>query len=198
MSNTEEKKTGRPRKTNVQGATKKKELLAAAQKIITRDGVRQLTFDRIVKEANVAKGTLLYHFQTKDNLLLELVKDYVNHLDEKIQEGIDAAKDATNPVAGGFAYWYRKFYADAKTNTSFGISILTYSAKHEALLEPVRNWYEKIFERAKTAGDETADVIFAILAIEGLFYLQHLNLNTLSRAENEAVVDRIIERFKKC
>jgi hypothetical protein len=50
---------------------------------------------------------------------------------------------------------------------------------------------------AKTAGDDVLDVLFAILAVEGLFYLQHLNLNTLTPQENEQVIKRVIKRFEK-
>ena len=77
MSNATEKKGGRPPKALTQSTTKKAEILKAAQHIVVQHGVGQLTFDRIVKEAGVAKGTLLYHFKNKDNLLLELVKNYV-------------------------------------------------------------------------------------------------------------------------
>ena len=160
-------------------------------------GIGQLTFDRIVKEAGVAKGTLLYHFKNKDNLLLELVKNYVAHLDEQLKLGIAAAQNSSNTVASGFAYWYRHFYATAQTNSSFGLAILSYSAQNETLRAPIREWYEKVFDMAKTAGDDVQDVLLAILAIEGLFYLHHLNLNTLTPQENEQVIDRVIKRFEK-
>lgn len=160
-------------------------------------GIGQLTFDRIVKEAGVAKGTLLYHFKNKDNLLLELVKNYVAHLDEQLKLGIAAAQNSSNTVASGFAYWYRHFYATAQTNSSFGMAILSYSAQNETLRAPIREWYEKVFDMAKTAGDDVQDVLLAILAIEGLFYLHHLNLNTLTPQENEQVIDRVIKRFEK-
>jgi hypothetical protein len=50
---------------------------------------------------------------------------------------------------------------------------------------------------AKTAGDDVLDVLFAILAVEGLFYLQHLNLNTLSPQENDRIIERVLSRFEK-
>lgn len=197
MSNPTEKKGGSPRKTTGNGTTKRDEILLAAQRIIVQSGVRQLTFDRIVQEAGVAKGTLLYHFKNKDNLLLEIVKNYVAHLDEQLRQGIAAAKDSSNPVASGFAHWYRHFYATSETNTSFGIAILSYSAQNDRLLEPIREWYRKVFEMAKSAGDDELEVLFAVLAVEGLFYLQHLNLNTLSPQENDRIIERVISRFDR-
>jgi AcrR family transcriptional regulator len=197
MSNATEKKGGRPPKALTQSTTKKAEILKAAQHIVVQHGVGQLTFDRIVKEAGVAKGTLLYHFKNKDNLLLELVKNYVEHLDEQLKLGIAAAQNSSNTVASGFAHWYRHFYATAQTNSSFGVAILSYSAQNETLRAPIREWYEKVFDMAKTAGDDVLDVLFAILAVEGLFYLQHLNLNTLTPQENEQVIKRVIKRFEK-
>ena len=50
---------------------------------------------------------------------------------------------------------------------------------------------------AKSAGDDELEVLFAILAVEGLFYLQHLNLNTLSPQENDRIIERVISRFDR-
>ena len=77
------------------------------------------------------------------------------------------------------------------------MAILSYSAQNETLRAPIREWYEKVFDMAKTAGDDVQDVLLAILAIEGLFYLHHLNLNTLTPQENEQVINRVIKRFEK-
>ncbi len=143
----------------------------------------------------MAKGTLLYHFKNKDNLLLEIVKNYVAHLDEQLNCGIAKAKRSSNPVASGFAHWYRHFYAASKTNTAFGISILAYSAQNDELIAPIREWYEKVFAMAKSAGDDELEVLFAILAVEGLFYLQHLRLNALSPQENDQIIERVLMRF---
>lgn len=143
------KKRGTSPKALTQSTTKKAEILKAAQHIVVQHGVGQLTFDRIVKEAGVAKGTLLYHFKNKDNLLLELVKNYVEHLDEQLKLGIAAAQNSSNTVASGFAHWYRHFYATAQTNSSFGVAILSYSAQNETLRAPIREWYEKVFDMAK-------------------------------------------------
>lgn len=197
MSSSSGKICGRLPKSLARGVSKKEEILNAAQRIIVKYGVGQLSFDRIVKEAGVAKGTLIYHFKNKDNLLLEIVKNYVAHLDEQLNHGIAAAKQSTNPVASGFAYWYRHFYATSVTNASFGISILAYSAQNAQFLAPIREWYEKVFAMARHAGDDEMDVLFAILAVEGLFYLQHLNLNTLSPEENNQVIERVLSRFEK-
>ena len=115
----------------------------------------------------------------------------------QLKLGIAAAQNSSNTVASGFAYWYRHFYATAQTNSSFGVAILSYSAQNETLRAPIREWYEKVFDMAKTAGDDVQDVLLAILAIEGLFYLHHLNLNTLTPQENEQVINRVIKRFEK-
>ena len=108
-----------------------------------------------------------------------------------------ADENSSNTVASGFAHWYRHFYATAQTNSSFGVAILSYSAQNETLRAPIREWYEKVFDMAKTAGDDVLDVLFAILAVEGLFYLQHLNLNTLSPQENDRIIERVLSRFEK-
>jgi AcrR family transcriptional regulator len=52
--------------------TTKERILDAAVTILGRDGLQALTTRAIAREASVNQALINYHFQTKDNLLLEL------------------------------------------------------------------------------------------------------------------------------
>ena len=46
------------------------ELIRVAYKVMARDGVHRVPLQQIATEAGVSKGLLIYHFQTKDGLVL--------------------------------------------------------------------------------------------------------------------------------
>src|SRR5687767_12534291 len=48
-------------------------LLCAAEKVIARDGVKNLTLEGVAREAGVSKGGLLYHFPSKKELIIAIV-----------------------------------------------------------------------------------------------------------------------------
>jgi AcrR family transcriptional regulator len=49
-------------------------LLDAAEAVVVRQGIANLTLDAVAAEAGVSKGGLLYHFPTKDRLVEALVR----------------------------------------------------------------------------------------------------------------------------
>lgn len=51
---------------------KKEELLTNAAKIIYEEGIQKLTMDYLAKKSNITKGGVLYHFESKGNLLLQM------------------------------------------------------------------------------------------------------------------------------
>ncbi|MDO5303095.1 MAG: TetR/AcrR family transcriptional regulator [Clostridia bacterium] len=82
-----------PRKDNV------KELITEAlEKLMISKSFAEISTSEIASEAGISKGTLYYHFKSKDSMLLYIMDKY---LDEQWQEFIDwtsnAAKDTSLP-----------------------------------------------------------------------------------------------------
>lgn len=70
---------------------KKDELLTNAAKIIYEEGIQKLTMDYLAKRSNITKGGVLYHFENKGNLLLQMnemaikkFEDMLNHYISKL------------------------------------------------------------------------------------------------------------------
>src|SRR5690625_6965970 len=51
---------------------KKEQLHTNAAKIIYEEGIQKLTMDYLAKKSNITKGGVLYHFESKGNLLLQM------------------------------------------------------------------------------------------------------------------------------
>ncbi|MGQ7786117.1 TetR family transcriptional regulator [Nesterenkonia sp. K-15-9-6] len=52
--------------------SKRTEILQAATRIVQRDGVTALTYESVASEAGLTKGGLLYHFPSREDMLLAL------------------------------------------------------------------------------------------------------------------------------
>ncbi|MGQ4601151.1 TetR family transcriptional regulator [Nocardia sp. R6R-6] len=71
-------------------------LLATASRLFYTEGIRAVGVDRVMAEADVARGTFYRHFQGKD----DLVCAYLEARDHDIRAGLAAArKEADTPAA---------------------------------------------------------------------------------------------------
>jgi TetR/AcrR family transcriptional regulator, transcriptional repressor of bet genes len=67
---------------------KKKEVIFATLIVIADDGFDGLTIDTIAKKAKCSHGIINYYFKTKDNLIVESFKYFLEYYNEKIKEDI--------------------------------------------------------------------------------------------------------------
>jgi AcrR family transcriptional regulator len=193
---TAEIKRGRARATNALGQSTKDRIVQAYAKLIRRRRTADVSVDDIAAAAKVKKGTLLYHFGSKEGLQLQMVRDYAAHLEERYQAGIREARkkwpELPDAVAG-FAEWYRWFYASAEPGyTDYGLAILSLAAKNSKLIEPVNSWYESVFARIRESAGPESPAIVTVLALEGLFYLNHFHVNALPPGETDALLKRLL------
>jgi AcrR family transcriptional regulator len=71
------KKTGRP--------SKKLDLFIAATRLVGSQGIEALTIDGLAKAAGITKGGVQYHFQSKDQLIIELLEFLLGSFDEELE-----------------------------------------------------------------------------------------------------------------
>ncbi|MFC5204175.1 TetR/AcrR family transcriptional regulator [Streptomyces kaempferi] len=62
-------------------------LLGTASRLFYSEGIRGVGVDRVMAEADVARGTFYRHFDGKD----DLVRAYLEATDRQIQDGVNAA-----------------------------------------------------------------------------------------------------------
>ena len=187
-------KRGLERRTNRMGDATMRNILDTAKRILIEEGVSRFTIGHIAKQAGVTKGALLYHFHDKDQLLAHLMDEYVDHLEEKLDEGIAAAKasaryaqDADETVAG-FIEWYRRFRREDASYTAFGTTILAMSAANDAIRRRAQEWYESLF--AKLRASNCGDAIGIVLMLEGLFFLRHMRFDVTTDDEAAMLLEK--------
>lgn len=64
------------------------QLLQAARKLFVAKGYRGTSINEIAAEAGVTKGAVYFHFDSKEDILLELVRYIFNGYEERFREGL--------------------------------------------------------------------------------------------------------------
>jgi AcrR family transcriptional regulator len=73
-------------------------IIDAAIKVFSAFGYHKTSMDDIAKEANVAKGTLYYHFSGKGELFERIVTDGLQMLMDKIEEVLQVDETAEQQI----------------------------------------------------------------------------------------------------
>ena len=69
------------------------ELIRIAYKVMARDGVHRVPLQQIATEAGVSKGLLIYHFQTKDGLVLASLEWVLEATEARIRDHLAESDD---------------------------------------------------------------------------------------------------------
>lgn len=76
--------------------TKREAIVSAAAELFAQKGFSETTAAEVAQRADVAQGTLFYHFKTKENILLEVFEGIML----RYQAGMeDAVRDTENGLA---------------------------------------------------------------------------------------------------
>ena len=194
-------KRGIDRKTNYLGLSTMTDLVEAAKLVLVRDGAHGFTIDRVAKQAQVTKGTLLYHFHNKNQLLTQLVDEYLFHLQSKLEDGKIIARskdrllDPSDLAVAGFIEWYRLFRKTDTAYTAYGLKLLALAAEESELRKKVKDWYRQLFdELRKSTCPEALDIV---LLLEGLFFLRHFQLDVTKDDEIESILNKLEKQVYK-
>ncbi|MDZ7543799.1 TetR family transcriptional regulator, partial [Clostridium perfringens] len=72
----------------------KRAIFESAIKVFSSYGYTGATMDEVVARAGVAKGSLYYHFKSKEELFMFIIKEGINLINEEIEE---ATNNIDNP-----------------------------------------------------------------------------------------------------
>lgn len=154
--------------------SKKRSILAAARRLLVKQGFQDIVLDDVAKEAGVAKGTLFLHYKDKADLFEAAFGDLVESLGEELEaltkvgvEGKDLLLATARVILIHFDH-NRDFMAQFSNGrfTNCGKSSC------ERLMDKMRGNIDRIEAilklAAKDGGKSVGDVRFAAMALMGL------------------------------
>ncbi|MGG7142008.1 TetR/AcrR family transcriptional regulator [Clostridium nigeriense] len=66
----------------------KRAIFESAIKVFSSSGYTGATMDEVVERAGVAKGSLYYHFKSKEELFIFIIKEGINLINEEVNKAI--------------------------------------------------------------------------------------------------------------
>jgi len=156
------------------------ELIRVAYRVMARDGVHRVPLQQISTEAGVSKGLLIYHFQTKDGLVLAALEWVLEATETRIRSHFAESDDPVTAISKVVdAVWvgpdanrdFFRFYLD-------GVEHQARSPEFEEFADRARSimntFYSEVIVAGMDAGvldvdDPTVAAIQMRAVIEGMF-----------------------------
>ncbi|MGZ3678997.1 MAG: TetR/AcrR family transcriptional regulator [Ktedonobacterales bacterium] len=113
------------------------ELLAAAIRVLAREGLAETTTRKIAAEAGINQATLLYYFGSKDDLLFAVLQEMMLATQEVALRGVPQTTDLREAVAGAIRAFWRQVEATPE------LQIMQYELTLYALRNPDAAWLAK-------------------------------------------------------
>ncbi|MEU6616365.1 TetR/AcrR family transcriptional regulator [Streptomyces parvus] len=171
--------------------SKRSQILEAATRVVQREGVKSVTFDSVAAEAGLTKGGLLYHFASRDDLVLAIHQ----HLADRWEADLVAAagKPATEASRDERLAAYTQVAIQSATRAELLLMLEgSTDAAHSAVWEAVT---ERWAPPPASAGDDpaTLDRFIVRLAADGLWLYDSLTSQQLTSEMRRAVAERIAD-----
>ncbi len=170
-------------------AERRQRILEAAARVVETEGARHLTMDAVARAAAVSKGGLLYHFPSKRHLLEGMVERFL----EQTEAGREALRDEQQQTANpALVSWILAERGQTPNERTIGRALLAAAAEDPELLAVARPVMQSAFAEAGGGATPSALGWVALLATEGLRYLDMLDLLPLSAAELQRVQEQLL------
>ena len=161
------------------------DLLDAAIRVVTRDGLGALTLDGVAREAGVSKGGLTHHFATKDALVTAMLEHFAQRLIREVDRfAADDPELAGRRVRAMMKVGHPELRGDvapADSKQASEVQQLFYAAIAAAvvnpkLLEPLKQHADGLRQRMLQQPSDGLWQIIIWLALDGLMLWKLLGL----------------------
>ncbi len=165
-------------------------LFTAAMKVVRERGVGRLTLDAVAQAAGVSKGGLLYHFPSKEALLVALTETVIAQFETAI------AREAEADPGAAAGRWVRA-YARASLSLSraeldLTAALLAAAGTDPALLAPWRAAFARWQAGIVADGLDPATATLVRLAVDGLWLADLLGLAPLDATLRGQVASELL------
>lgn len=164
-----------PSRASVSTEGRRSAILRGAYRVMAREGVHRTPLDRVAAEAGVSKGLLLYHFHSKDALVLAAMEWVLNATAARIRKALADIVDPADAISVVIdAVWigpeanrdFFRFYLDGVEHQtrSPGFDDLGHTAT-----VIINGLYQEVIETGVNAGVlEVADSVSAAVDMRAL------------------------------
>lgn len=168
----------------------REDILRAAAKLLA-DGAAKLTLEGTAKAARVSKGGLIYHFPSKDSLLVALAEQTV----AAFREDLEAAADPLDREPGSFTRCFiraalRPSVSGQKTRDS--MFLMSFLLRHPEAAEVLRNGEAEFTEQLARDGVNPDTLALIIAATDGVHIAPMWGGKEKTAAELERITEQLL------
>ncbi|WP_164667792.1 TetR/AcrR family transcriptional regulator [Virgibacillus doumboii] len=171
-------------------SSRKMEILNAASKIVSEQGIFNLTLDAVAKEAGISKGGLLYHFPSKEAMVEGMVQHLTSNYREKIAHNVSIDSNDKGK-------WTRSYvdvtFNQVYQNKDMNSGLLAAKAVNAALLDPIRHLYSEWQEEIENDGLDPIKATIIRLATDGMWLAELFDIYHIGDEKKEAVYRKLID-----
>lgn len=168
-------------------------ILEAADQVARERGVANLTLDLVAEQAGVSKGGLLYHYTTKEALLCGMIDRAIDRYRTFLKEAIDKHGSDYRGYLKASVLARKDCDEGSECSRSFFAAAANFPDMPERAREDVRDH----FDRLRADPERFASASIISLAIDGLHFLELLNLAPFTPEEREQLVAKLVESAEK-
>ena len=171
-------------------AEKRTLILNTTKDFILNHGINDLTLDRIVQQAEISKGGLLYHYPNKLALLEGLTERVFTDFAEKVHHVAGADQEE----AGKWTRALIKVSAeDLKQNAELNIGIFT-SSLLESNDSDILRQYQLLLNKLEEDDLTKTTATTIRLTLDGLYYNQIFNIAPLDDKEMDEIIQTLLRQ----
>jgi len=170
-------------------------VLSAAEQVVIRDGVANLTLEAVAREAGMSKGGLLYHFRSKSELIIAIVDRLGKRCESEHAKSLSEAQ----PPKGAFtrAYIAARASGPDPQKRPFLTALLAAAGTNQDYLEPIRERARKWQSMLESDGIDPATATVIRLAIDGLCLCSLFGLPVPDGDLRQDVIQKLIDMTKE-
>ncbi len=122
------------------GERRRRALLDAALRVIAEGGVEAVTHRRVAEMAGVSRGAATYHFDSRDEIVLEAFRHYITTVAAKISLTLgDQLRAQQGSIVDFLVQYHQREFLDPELVLA-EYELILYAARHETLGREYRAW----------------------------------------------------------
>jgi len=153
-------------------------LLTAAENVILAKGISSLTLEAVAAEAGISKGGLLYHFASKEALIVGLVEKLVGEITADLEEAYAAEPEGPGRAARAMIAESasRTGHAREQRRERIGAALLAAAGSNPELLEPMQQAFATWMKELGDDGLPPGVAMVVAAALDGFTFWQIFGL----------------------
>jgi AcrR family transcriptional regulator len=168
------------------------EILTAAMRVVDAAGGADITYESVAREAGLTKAGLMYHFPSKDALMIGVIEHVIGLWQTELCEVL-AVPLADSTLAQRVDAFVKFAGAGGVTHGEF--VVFTEAVRRPQLSAPWLEWLRTWFGFGE--GTDTTPLMLAWLAANGLWIAESTNILTVPPAQRTALLGRMAELVKE-